>query len=240
MIKLKDYNWALEGLASLILLIAFVMMLINLNDVGVLIIRVTGLGVLFFTLIRIKPILASRNEKDYVIVMFSELIIDLAVGCLLLFASDTVNGHDIIGFGRLLGLVLFVRGVSHFWTTAKRYELHDIISFVMHVIFISVGAVFLYIQDKSLNDKVVILLLILSILLSMYFGYRTYKGYNHYRIQKTNALKMGDYLEKKEEEVIEDPKSIEEKINPKTIDEPKKEKKIEEPNDDNRPSIDIN
>jgi len=231
MIKFKDYNWVLEGLAALLLLVAFILMVLNIPEVEEIVIQLTGLGVLFFTLMRIKPILSSRNEKDYVIVMFSEIIIGIIVGILLLSVTDTIKTSDWISFNRLIGLVLFVRGVSHFWTTAKRYELHDMISFIMHVIFISVGSVFLYLTNADLNKKVVIVLIILAILLSIYSGYRSYNGYNRYRIQKGNALKMGDYLEKKDEKVIEDPKSIEEKINPKII---------EEPAEEDRPSVDVN
>ncbi|QVK18960.1 hypothetical protein KHQ81_04410 [Mycoplasmatota bacterium] len=232
MIKLKDYNWVLEGLSSLVLLVAFILMIVHgTKEVGLLVIQFTGLGVLFFTLMRIKPILSSRDEKDYVLVMFVELLIAVIVGVILLFFPESAkDSKSIISFSRLIGLVLFVRGICHFWTTAKRYELHDIISFIMHIVFISFG--FLYLYTNSLKQgKIVIALMILSILLSIYFGYRSYNGYNRYRIQKGNIQKMGDYLGKKNEKVIEDPKTIEEKINPEIID---------EPIDDNRPSADIN
>ncbi len=242
MIKFKDYTWVLDGLAALLLLVAFIFMIINGADqVGTLVIQFTGLGILFFTLMRVKPIISSRNEKDYVLVMFVEILLDIAVGIMLLAASTYVESSDIFSFSRLLGLALFIRGVCHFWTTSKRYEMHDIISFIVHVVFMSFGFLFLYsnqLDQKNLAYGIIIL----SILLAVYFTYRSYNGYNHYRIQKGNSLKMGDYLEKDEKKVIEDPKTIEEKINPKKIEEPKPviEEKIEEPNDDNRPSIDIN
>lgn len=233
MIKFKDYHWVLDGLAALLLIVAFIMMIINsTEEIGKIIIQLTGVAVLFFTLMRIKPIISSRNNKDYVIVMFGEMLITLIVGAILLFSPNTVRESSIISFSRLIGIVLFMRGVAHFWTTSKRYELHDIISFIVHIMFISFGFLFLY-SNNLKEQRIVITLIILSLLLSLFFGYRSYRGYNNYRTQKGNLLKMGDYLEKKEKEekVIEDPKSIDEQINPKIID---------EPNDENRPSIDIN
>jgi hypothetical protein len=233
MIKFKDYHWVLDGLAALLLIVAFIMMIINsTEEIGKIIIQLTGVAVLFFTLMRIKPIISSRNNKDYVIVMFGEMLITLIVGAILLFSPNTVRESSIISFSRLIGIVLFMRGVAHFWTTSKRYELHDIISFIVHIMFISFGFLFLY-SNNLKEQKIVIALIILSLLLSLFFGYRSYRGYNNYRTQKGNLLKMGDYLEKKEKEekVIEDPKSIDEEINPKIID---------EPNDENRPSIDVN
>jgi phosphoglycerol transferase MdoB-like AlkP superfamily enzyme len=233
MIKFKDYHWVLDGLAALLLIVAFIMMIINsTEEIGKIIIQLTGVAVLFFTLMRIKPIISSRNNKDYVIVMFGEMLITLIVGAILLFSPNTVRESSIISFSRLIGIVLFMRGVAHFWTTSKRYELHDIISFIVHIMFISFGFLFLY-SNNLKEQRIVITLIILSLLLSLFFGYRSYRGYNNYRTQKGNLLKMGDYLEKKEKEekVIEDPKSIDEEINPKIID---------EPNDENRPSIDVN
>ena len=233
MIKFKDYHWVLDGLAALLLIVAFIMMIINsTEEIGKIIIQLTGVAVLFFTLMRIKPIISSRNNKDYVIVMFGEMLITLIVGAILLFSPNTVRESSIISFSRLIGIVLFMRGVAHFWTTSKRYELHDIISFIVHIMFISFGFLFLY-SNNLKEQKIVIALIILSLLLSLFFGYRSYRGYNNYRTQKGNLMKLGDYLEKKEKEekVIEDPKSIDEEINPKIID---------EPNDENRPSIDVN
>ena len=244
MIKFKDYHWVLEGLAALLLLVAFTMMVIySTDEIGKIVIQLTGVAVLFFTLMRIKPILSSRDNKDYVIVMLAEMIISFIIGILLLFSPDTVQKEDaFLSFSRLVGVVLFIRGVSHFWTTSKKYEFHDIISFIVHIFFISFGFLFLY--SNSLKEKnIVITLIVISILLSIFFGYRSYKGYNNYRIQKENAMKSNNYIDKKKKnekkEKIEDPKSIEEKINPKIIEDPKSDEKIDEP-DDNRPSIDIN
>ncbi len=229
MIKFKDYHWVLEGLAALVLLVAFVLMVFNGTEVGSLVKVLTGFGIIFFTLMRIKPIISSRDEKDYVLVMFTEILIDIVIGIILIFFADKVKDEGILSFSRLLGLVLFVRGVSHFWTTAKRYELHDIISFIVHVFFISFGFLFIW-SDNLTTKTIVIILMIISILLSIFFTYRSYNGYNNYRIQKQNQMKMGDYLEKEKEDETE------------KIDEPEPivEKKIDEPNDDNRPSVDIN
>ncbi len=235
MIKFKDYNWFLEGLAALVLLVSFVLMLIYDTEVALISIRLTGLGILFFTIIRVKPIIASRNEKDFLLLLFVEFMIDLIVGIVMLFSPEylTKKDNEIFNFARLIGAVLFVRGVTHFYTTAKRYELHDIFSFVFHIIAISFG--FLYLWNGNLTiEKIVLALEVIAIILSIYFGYRSYRGYNNYRIQKSNLLKMEDYLHKPQEKPevkIEDPLHIDEKINPKIVDEPEEDK---------RPSIDIN
>lgn len=235
MLKFKDYSWALEGVTALILLIAFIYMAVAGSDLGTLIIiPFTGLGILFFTLMRIRPIIKSRDEKDYVLVMFSEIIIDVVIGIMMLFFRETVSESNIISFSRLSGIVLFIRGVSHFWTTSKRYELHDFISFVFHILFLSFGFYFLLTNELK-EAKIVVAIMILSLLLVGYFSYRSYNGYNNFRIKKENQLKMNDYLDvKKENEIIDDPKT-----NDKKIEEPKEEKEIEEPIDD-RPSIDVN
>lgn len=233
MIKFKDYYWVLEGLAALLLLVAFILMLVyGIEDVGKIVIQFTGVAVLFFTIMRIRPILAYRDNKDYLLVMFGEMLIALIIGLLLLLSPQTVKESTVLSFSRLIGVILFVRGVSHFWTTSKRYELHDIFSFVVHVLFISFG--FLYMYSNNLKEKnIVIALIIISILLSLFFGYRSYRGYNNYRIHKQNLMKLGNYINKKKkekkEDVIDDPKSIDEKINPKIIEEPEKE----------QPSIDV-
>lgn len=235
MIKFKDYRWALEGLTALILLITFVLMMVyGVTEVGKLVIRLTGLGLLFFTLVRIKPIISMRNEKDYILVMFSELLIFIIAGIMMLFFPDYVmqENNKVFSYSRLLGAVLFVRGITHFWTTAKRYELHDIISFIVHIIFISFGFLYLYNNNLS-QEEIVIAIMVLSLLLCAFFVYRTYNGYHHYRIHKMNLLKMEDYMNKKEkqkqEKTIKDPESIESQINPKKIEDP----------DDERPSIDV-
>ncbi|NLG82231.1 MAG: hypothetical protein GX490_06915 [Bacilli bacterium] len=233
-IKFKDYFWALDGLGALLMLVAFVLMLIYKDEVNDLVVRLTGIGVLFFTLMRIKPILANRHEKDYLLVMFSEMLIFLVVGALLLFMAPKLleaGDKDIFTYSRLVGLLLWIRGIVHFWTTAKRYELHDVIGFIVNVLFISFGFLFL-LTNKLTSEKIALFLIIISLLLVAFFSYRTYNGYNNFRIQKVNALKMQDYLEKKEEEkeVIEDPKKIEDQINPKVIEEP----------EEKRPSLDIN
>ncbi|MDF2699511.1 MAG: hypothetical protein K0Q49_1067 [Haloplasmataceae bacterium] len=230
--KLKDYNWALEGLAALILFVAFILMWIRMDEVSDIVVKLTGLGILFFTFVRIVPIIKSRNDKDYVLVMFTEMLVSLIAGVLMLFLTDNVvsASNNLYSFSRLSGIVLFLRGVSHFWTTSKRYELHDIVSFIVHVVFLSFG--FLFLWNNNLQGKsIVIVVMILSIFLSGYFGYRTFKGYNTYRIQKMNALKVNDYLVKKEDKTINvDPTHIEGKINPKKIEEPKEE----------RPKVDVN
>ena len=229
MIKFKDYQWVFEGLAALVLLVTFVVMLVNSStEVGKVIIQLTGIAILFFTVMRIKPILAARNEKDYLLVMFAEMFIALIVGVILLALPTQVTENKfILSFSRLVGLVLFLRGVAHFWTTVKRYELHDIISFVVNVFFISFGFLFLW-TDNLKERSIVIVLMVLSALLSVFFGYRSYGGYSHFRINKQNIQKMGNYIDKKKkpDKTIEDPKIIDKKI-----DEPEKEK---------RPSIDVN
>lgn len=235
MIKFKDYNWLIEGLAALVLLISFVLMLIYDTEVALISIRLTGLGILFFTIIRVRPLIVSRDEKDFLLLMFIEFMIDLVVGTMMLFFPEyvTKKGNEIFNFARLIGIVLFVRGITHFYTTAKRYELHDIFAFIFHIIAISFGFLYLWNGDLTI-EKIVLALEVLAIILSLYFGYRSYRGYNNYRIQKTNLLKMDDYLNQKQDKPknqIEDPLHIDEKINPKII---------EEPSEDDRPSIDIN
>ncbi|HEY8363989.1 MAG TPA: hypothetical protein VIK84_00335 [Haloplasmataceae bacterium] len=239
MIKLRDYQWVLEALAAILFIVTFILMAIYGDEVRLTVIKLTGVGVLFFTLMRIKPILSSRKEKDYVIVMFSEIIISFVVGIILIFFTDKLQDNNLImRFSALVGLILFIRGVSHFWTTSKKYELHDIISFVFHVFAMSFGFLFLVTKDTLTIDKVAIFLMIISVLLTFFFGYRSWGGYRNYRIHKLNIQKMGNYLEKKQEKekVIEDPVSIEEKINPKEIKDPVPNEK----NDDDRPSIEIN
>lgn len=232
--KFKDYSWALEGVAALVLLIGFVTMLITgTENLSNIVVQVIGLGILFFTLIRIRPILASRNDKDYIIIMLLEILIDITAGIMMLGFSDFVLSDKFFTFSRLTGAVFYIRGICHFYTTAKRYELHDLISFVVHILFISFGFLFLALGKLEAKD-IVYAIYALTILLIGYFSYRSYKGYGHFRIQKGNKLKMTDYLEKdkpkEKEDVLEDPKSIEDQINPKKIDEPEKE----------RPSVDIN
>jgi hypothetical protein len=227
--KLKSYNWALEGLAALILLAGFVVMFMYREDLPNLIIQLIGLGVLFFTIMRIKPILASRNEKDYVIIMVLEFLVALFAGIMMLFFVETVNTSEIVSFARLTGAVFYVRGIVHFYTTAKRYELHDMVSFVVHIVFLSLGFLFL-INNSDLLSRFVWVIYFLTLVLSGYFGYRSFNGYKNFRLQKENNLKMQDYLSgeknKKKEPVIEDPKQVE-------ID------KIEEPKED-RPHVDVN
>jgi len=242
MLKLKDYNWVLDGLAALVLLVGFVTMFIVGNEtISELVIRVVGLAILFFTAMRIKPIIAFRNEKDYLLIMFTEMLINLIVGVIMLFFATFVATSDIFTFSRLTGIVLYIRGICHFYTTSKRYELHDIIGFIVHILFISFGFLFLF--SNAIEDKFVVAIYLLTILLSGYFGYRSFKGYRNFRVLKENQLKVNNYVDDKKhkEEVVEDPKHIEEKRNPKIIEEPQNiQDPIIEDKDEDRPSIDVN
>lgn len=227
--KLKAYRWALEGITALVLLVGTItMIIVGTEEISKLIVQVIGLGFLFFTLIRIRPIIASRNEKDYLIIMLIEILVSFVVGIMLLFFSDWVQENTkFFTFSQLTGIVFYIRGIVHFYTTSKRYELHDIFSFIVHILLLSFGFLFLF--NTLEVEKIVYILYVLSFLLVGYFGYRTYTGYNRYRIEKTNQLKMQDYMEKKEEksDTIEDPVSIDEQIQPKIIEEP----------EENRPEV---
>jgi hypothetical protein len=220
--KLKNYSWALEGLAALILLAGFIVMFMYRNELPDLIINLIGLGVLFFTVMRIKPILASRNEKDYVIIMVLEFLVTLFAGIMMLFFVDIVNTSKLVSFARLTGAVFYVRGIVHFYTTAKRYELHDMVSFIVHIVFISLGFLFL-VNNSDLLNSFVWVIYFLTLVLSGYFGYRSFNGYRGFRLQKENNLKIQDYLTGEKEPVIEDPKQVE-------------IEKIDEPQED-RPTI---
>lgn len=228
--KLKAYNWVLEGLGALVILVGVIIMIIQgMEEVSKLVVQVVGLGVLFFTLMRIKPILESRNEKDYIIIMVLEFIITLVIAFVMLLMADKVSQEDkFINFSRLTGTVLYLRGIIHFYTTSKRYELHDLVAFFVNVLFISFGFLFLFNALKA--NYIVWVIYVLSFLLVGFFTYRSYNGYRNFRLQKENALKMQNYLEKQKEEVIDDPKRIEDEIHPEVIEEPKEE----------RPSINVN
>lgn len=226
--KINVYRWALEGLAALVLLVGTITMIITgVDEIQKFIVQVIGIGILFFTIIRIKPLIAARNEKDYLIIMLLEILVDLVVGSILLFGAEWVNGRSgekFFTFSQFTGIVFYIRGIVHFYTTSKRYELHDLFSFIVNILMISFGFLFLF---NTLELKTIVYILyVLSFILIGYFSYRTYNGYNRFRIEKTNRLKMQDYLEKEEKdpETIEDPVSIEEEIHPKIIEEPEEER----------------
>lgn len=224
--KLKAYRWAIEGIAALLLLVGTVaMMIIGVDEIKRLVVQVIGLGFLFFTAIRVKPIIDARDEKDYLIIMLLEILISFVVGVILLFFTDWVRENErIFTFSQFTGIVFYIRGIVHFYTTAKRYELHDLFSFIVHILLLSFGFLFLF--NTLQVETIVYILYVLSFLLIGYFSYRTYNGYNQFRIEKMNRLKMQDFIEKKdkEEKKIDDPVSIEEQIQPKIIEEPQEER----------------
>lgn len=229
--KLKAYNWVLEGLAALVILVGVVTMLIvGQETMGLMVIRVVGLGVLFFTLMRVKPILASRDDKDYLIIMLLELLVTLVVGAVLLFMAEKIESNEKwLTFSQLTGIVFYIRGIIHFYTTSKRYELHDLVGFFVNVLLISFGFLFLF---NTLEVNTIVWIIYgLSFVLTGYLAYRSWNGYGRFRLEKENKLKLQDFVEKdkKKEKVVEDPKSIDDEINPVIIDEPK----------DDRPHIDV-
>lgn len=226
--KLKNYSWVLEGITAIILLAAVVVMFIRQDELNALVIQLIGIGVLFFTVMRIKPILASRNEKDFVIIMVLEFVLSLVVGFVMLFLAQKVLTSDIYSFSRLTGVVIYTRGIVHFYTTTKRYELNDMVSFIANILLISFGFLFLF---NTLKETYVVwIIYALSFLLIGYFSYRSFNGYSRFRLQKMNELKLQNYSEKKKQPKVEDPKQIEEKINPKVYNEPEEE----------RPTVDVN
>lgn len=226
--KISAYRWALEGLAALVLLVGTIAMIaMGVEEIEQLIVQVVGLGMLFFTVIRIRPIIAARNEKDYLILMLLEILVTLVVGSILLFGTDWVNANDkLFTFSQFTGIVFYIRGIVHFYTTSKRYELHDLFSFVVNILMISFGFLFMFYPSNKLETTIVYILYCLSFILVGYFSYRTYSGYNRFRIEKTNRLKMQEYINKEEKDpkTIDDPVSIEEEIHPKIIEEPKEER----------------
>ncbi|ERJ13507.1 hypothetical protein [Haloplasma contractile] len=223
-LRFNDYGWVVKGFTSIVLLASFIYMLyIQYTNEAVaesVLTPIIGITILLFTVVRIFPVLRSRSEKDYLLIMYSEILISIVIGALFIALPEFAYNN----FSILLGIILYIRGCVFFFTTTKRYELSDALSFVINILFISFGFAFVFAWNDFTPDSLMYVLIALALIFSVYYGYGTYTGFNNTHLNRQNRLKMDDVLKKKEKEddkVIQDPKHIEEKRNPKIIDEPK-------------------
>lgn len=223
--KLREYGWVLKGLAAFVLIAASIYMIVTYNKEDIVfkenLIRLIGFTILVFALIRLKPILTGEKDRQYIIVMYSELLISVIIGILFLTIPSIMESV----FSYLVGGIMYARGVIYFWTIVKKYDISDMFAFVAHILFISFG--FLLFFKPITIENIITLIIILAILLGLAFGYSTYTGYNNFRLHKDNTIKMNKYKKgkSKDDEVFEikDKPIIHDKGN---IDEPTRESDV--------------
>ncbi len=201
--KIKEYLWVMFGIAGLLLLAAAIVLGFSkdaqdtlIQVLGVII----GIGIIGFSLFRIRVLHLYKKSNLMLGLHIAEIVLHIVVGLLFIFKIDFMGDYP--WFTLSLSLILYLRGFLFFYGIVYKDILADQVSFFAHLIFISIGAIFLFItipfknhSKYSITDLKPIVI-VMFILLALYFGFKSYKGYVSYKHGKANRLKLNDYSQK--------------------------------------------
>lgn len=197
--KVKQYEWVLKGIAAFLLLFAAIYISVQYTEAINMLVVVLGFSIFVFGLMRIKPIFKAIDDKPYKVMLYIELVLGIVVGLIFIFKSDFAIEH----FNKFIGSLLILRGFIYFWAVSRRAEFADYYSFFAHFIFVAVAIPIFFFQKNIARELMWIILLVLYVM-SIIYGYLTYKGYNNFRLNKSTRLKLQKHKEVKESEVIVD------------------------------------
>jgi len=192
--KLKfGYGWIIKWVLAALLIAAGVLMLLNDETV---VYATTGLAVVLFSALRVKPLMKTLTKEILRTINFVEIFVDFIIGGIMVYVAFSGKSSDnfwIDMYGYILAFFLLSRGIIYFMSMYYFGEKTEAAKFWVHLIFIGIGPVVLTLtfQGQKIITMLVWVLFVFAIGGAAYLGYDGYGGYQKYREQskKLNAEK---------------------------------------------------
>lgn len=188
---IHNYAWFIKAVgAALLLALALTLYFV---DVAVLIEAFVGVIILVYALIRLIPFVRTQRNDLIKTINIIEITLNILVGATFLIVA--ITSEEGLGslFGYLLGGVLFLRGMVHFYGLSNGAEKGDHVTYFFHIAAIAIGTLILYRGFNS--EDLVILLMVLALIGTAYLGYDSFNGYNLYRKGKTMETSTSDTVQ---------------------------------------------
>lgn len=206
--SIKKYIWLFEWIsAALILALGLVVGFVD----GVVLLA-TGISLIIIGILRIVPLFKTLKDKMMKIINFFEILFNVIVGALMIVMTINAwnnNTELVLGevFGYLLGFILFVRAVVFFIGTSFKQEHTDVVKFIAHIAFMTLGVWFISRPtDEKTLGMFVLVIAILCCLFIMFDGIKNYRKYRYEYASEATTKKIA-----KEEKLKEAPKAETEK-----------------------------
>lgn len=197
--------------SAAVLLALGLWMLFDRSTAEKLIITVSGVFIIILCLSRTIYLLRTKDlEKKYKISVCIEITLDLIAGIFLIIAGIYYqkNNDSTKGFVKFIkknyrffvGLVIYLRGVIHFYETGFLKFKTTVINFVINIIFITIGTIcFAYkfsVKDLSLVIAIFVLLSCVYLTQDSVRHYIRFKngGDNNKKKEKKNDVKKSDEI----------------------------------------------
>jgi len=209
---MKKYIWIFEWIATALLLVLGIVVVVETT----ILLYTFGILFIIFGLFRLIPLIKTTESKLVKWLIFSETVIALIPGGILLF--DAVKGNETgVYIGYIIGGVIYLRGFVHFLSTSLKNEPSNLLNFFFHIILLTIGTI---IFVKGGFDKTLLSWIFLGIIVlcAIILGIKGYKDYYNYRgsivgESKLKELNKEEKSNKKKSETKEAPTSEEIKIN---------------------------
>lgn len=197
----KKYLWVFEFFGAAVIL-AFGIMALAMP--GILLV-ILGLTFIIFGIFRIIPLLKTTPDKLLKIIYIIEIALTVIVGVVLLIEGRKGDESELGNlFGYLVGGVLYLRALVHFFATSVRKEPSDYWKFFAHVGAFTIGTIIL--AKGNFEEKTLaIILLVLAIISALFISFSGYKHYKNNRYEMLAKEQIKKVKIKEKEEVIEDP-----------------------------------
>jgi hypothetical protein len=175
-----SYSWALKFILAAILVGVGIYMIFAPEVVY----TITGIGIVIFSIFRVVPLLKSLNKEMLRTINLIEILVDTAIGILLIYIAFTGNleGDSIWGlvYRYALAVFFYLRGLVYFNSVVFLEEKTEVAKFWVHIIALTLGAI-LSVLPQFDYGFVALMLLFISMLGAGYLGYDGYNGYSKYR-----------------------------------------------------------
>ncbi len=185
---IHNYAWFIKAVgAALLLALALTLYFV---EVAVLIEAFVGVIILIYAIIRLIPFVRTQKSDLIKTINIVEIVLNVLVGAIFIFGA--LATEDGLGqwFGYLLGGVLFIRGMVHFYGLSNGGEKGDHVTYFFHIAALAIGTLILYRGFNS--EDLVILLMVIALIGTAYLGYDSFNGYNLYRRGKTMETSKSD------------------------------------------------
>ncbi len=188
---IKDYLFWIKVFASAVLFV-FGLFIFFDKELGTkFVVTVSGAAILIFALIRIYPIIKSKQPQEYKTMIVVEIVVNVIIGILLTYVGITHQKGDgnnafnefiVEKYRFLLGVVLYARGVIYFVGITFMKSEGTKIKFIVHICLLTIGVV-CFARKIEVRD----LSLLVAAISLLAFGYLALDSgitYNNYHNNK--------------------------------------------------------
>ncbi len=178
--SLTVYNWVFKFIGAILLITLAI--ILTVMDVESVVEAFVGLLIAGYAIMRLVPFIKTQRSDLIKTINIFEIFVNLIVA--LIFIGNMFVNDEPLGaiFGYMLGGVLILRGMVHFYGISDGNEKGDHPTYFFHIATLIIGT--LIIVQGYTVEQLIILMLILTIGASVYLGVDAYGGYNLYRRRK--------------------------------------------------------